>query len=260
MSYDHDFIPPYLWHGARFTYGLDADKGTPEIPGQLYYATDTKILYVADGIASSADWLPLLVRPTAKGQILAALAANSMGLIPAPPADGRILVTDSTQPSGWKYESLSATSSKPTAKVQGFNSGVTKGDDGTIGGIGDSGAIRWATEIYDTSNFFDTANRSRLTAPATSRYAITFYASFVRPASSFLTVTVRFRRNGTTQFGPRNFLSRVQPDPEEWFHVELYDEVALTAGDYVEVFVNSGASGAMFMKSHDLVGFIMREV
>lgn len=261
MSYEHSTIPAALWHGAKFDRGLDADKGTPVVLGQLYEATDTEIIYRAVGTASSDDWIPILVIPTEAGQLLSSYEFDvdvfGWMAVPAASANGKYLVSDDTEISGFNYVDPSVVGSKRVAKVKGFF------NNATIGGAGGNGAITWNTEDFDTGGMWVNTDRSRMTAPATGIYQLHFYATILKPVSSILQAKWRFRLNGSTLFGPTGGTQLTSSDSEEITgNVRIMDEVELVLNDYVEVHVHNynAVSPNISQWDEEHTGFSMKEL
>jgi hypothetical protein len=81
----HKNLPPNEWHGAKTTTGLYADRGTPSVLGELYYATDTEQVLIATGTSSNSDWVQINSSSSGANISVLKLTANSGG---ASPTDG----------------------------------------------------------------------------------------------------------------------------------------------------------------------------
>jgi hypothetical protein len=78
----HKTLPPNEWHGAKTTTGLYADRGTPTVIGELYYATDTEQVLIATDTSSNSDWVQINASSSGTAIKVLKLTAHSEGGFP----------------------------------------------------------------------------------------------------------------------------------------------------------------------------------
>jgi hypothetical protein len=159
--------------------GVYAERGTPNRAGELFYATDTQLLYQANGDSSTNDWVAVgagggLPSGTARGQLLATDADASFGIF-ASGTNGQYLRVNTSAVRGLEWGSPG---NKAGAKVAGQN--------GVWNATSTGQNVFWDNETYDDSAFWSNANRDRFYMPATNRYRLT---ANVRLAFSSVSIT-----------------------------------------------------------------------